>query len=85
MSDSRSTVALIDTSPKAYEFYVQRLKERTPSERVALGVALWQAGDSLQRAAFRQQNPDADETEILFHLAVTRFGAELARKAYRRT
>ena len=48
-------------------------------------MAFWQAGDSLQRAAFRQQNPDADEAEIVFHLAVTRFGAEFARKAYRRT
>ena len=37
-----------------------------------------------RRAATRRMYPDADEAEINFRIAVTRFGAELARKAYRR-
>jgi len=56
----------------------------SPSERVRIGVALWEAGNSLQRAAIRRQYPDADEAEICFHIAVTRFGEKLARAAYRR-
>jgi Rv0078B-related antitoxin len=79
-----NTVEFSDTSPKAQEIYFQRLKEMTPSERLGLGAALWQAGDSVQRAAIRRQYPHADEAEIAFRIAVTRFGLELARKAYRR-
>jgi hypothetical protein len=56
----------------------------TPSERVSLAVALWEASRQLERAGMRQQYPDADEDEITFRIAVRRFGAELAREAYRR-
>ncbi len=82
LEDTRSNVAASDTSPKAHEIYVRRLKEMTPSERLRLGAMLWQTGDSVQRAAIRRSNPDADDFEIAFRLAVTRFGFELARKAY---
>lgn len=54
----------------------------TPSERLSLGAALWAAGDSLERAALRRAYADADKAEITFRVAVTRFGEELARKAY---
>ena len=84
MGDTRSTVAISDTSAKAHDFYVQRLKEMTPSERLDLGSALWDMGDSIQRAAAKLKNPHADEAEITFRVAITRFGLELARKAYRR-
>ncbi len=39
---------------------------------------------SVQRAASRHTNSHADEAEIAFRLAVTRFGFELARKPYQR-
>jgi hypothetical protein len=76
---------LSDTSPAARDAYYRRLAEMTPAERVSVGVALWNAGDSLQRASLRRIHPDADEAEIAFRIAVTRFGPELARKAYRRS
>jgi hypothetical protein len=77
-------MALSDTSPAAREIYLRRLAEMTPGERVRLGVALWEAAHSLQWAAVRRGNPDADDDAIAFHIAVTRFGAELARAAWRR-
>lgn len=83
MRDTRSTVELSDTSEKVREIYFRRLKGMTASERVGLAAALWTAGDSLQRAALRRENLHADEAEITFRLAVSRFGLELARKAYR--
>jgi len=73
-----------DTSPAAARAYFQRLAEMTPCERIDIGVGLWAAADALQRAAARRMYPAADEAEITFRVAVTRFGAELARKAYRR-
>jgi hypothetical protein len=78
-------MALSDTSDRAREVYFRRLREMTPSERLNLGVALWEAGHELQRAVARRDYPDADEDEITFQIAVRRFGPELARKAYRRT
>ncbi|HEX7361751.1 MAG TPA: hypothetical protein VF283_14775 [Bryobacteraceae bacterium] len=84
MRDTRSTVALGDTSEKAREVYFRRLKGMTASERVGLGAALWIAGDRLQRAALRGENTSSDEAEITFRIAVSRFGLELARKAYRK-
>jgi hypothetical protein len=54
----------------------------TPSERLRLGAALWRAGDSLQRAALRREHPDASDLELTFFLAVSRFGMDLARRAY---
>jgi hypothetical protein len=62
----------------------QRLKEMTPSERLALGSALWETGDAVQRAAAKRKHPHADEAEVTFRLAVVRFGLELAQKAYRK-
>ena len=75
-------MTMLDTSPKAREVYFRRLSEMTPSERLGIGAALWQAGDSLQRAAILRAYPNAGDDEISFRIAVTRFGAELARKAY---
>ncbi len=82
MRDTRIVVAFSDTSPKASEVYFRRLAAMRPAERVRLGAALWQAAHSLQWAAARRKLPDAEEAEIAFHVAVTRFGAELARAAY---
>ena len=75
---------LSDTSPQASEVYYRRLAEMTPSERLNVGAALFAAGDALQRAAARRDFPDADDEEINFRIAVTRYGAKLARKVYRR-
>jgi len=82
--DTRTVVALTDTSPKASRVYFQRLAALTPAERLRLGAALWEAAHSLQWAVARRKHPEAEEAEIAFHVAVTRFGAELARAAFGR-
>jgi hypothetical protein len=73
-----------DTSQRAQEVYFRRLAEMTPSERICVGAALWAAGDSTQRAATRKMHPAADDDEINFRIALSRYGLELARKAYKR-
>ena len=77
-------MAASDTSIKARDVYLQRLKEMTPSEHLQVAVALCDAAYSLQRSVIRRDHPEADEAEIAFRIAETRFGSELARKAYRR-
>lgn len=73
-----------DTSPSARLIHESRMAELTPAERVRIGVDLWRAAWSLQRAAILHRNPAADEAEIAFQIAVSRFGPELARAAFRR-
>lgn len=75
---------LSDTSPQAHEVYLRRLAEMTPSERLGIGAALWEAADSVQRAAARKKWPDADEVDITVRIAAAKFGSEFAQKAYKR-
>ena len=75
---------MTDTSRKAKDTYFQRLQEMTPSERLAAGVALYAAGNALQRAAVRLRYPGATEDEITFRIAVSRWGPELAEKVYQK-
>ena len=82
MSDTRTVVALSDTLPKASSVYFERFAAMSPAERVRLAIALWEAARSIQWAVARRKYPDADEAEIAFQVAITRFGAELARAAY---
>ena len=82
--DTRSTVTSNDTSANVRKVYLQRLAEMTPAERVRIAVGLWEAAHSLQWATARRKYPDANEADLAFQIAVTRFGAELARTAYRR-
>ena len=56
----------------------------TPAERTRLAAGLWEAAHALQSAAIRRRNPESDEAEIAFQIAVTRFGPELAQAAYRK-
>jgi hypothetical protein len=81
-SEILNIVRATDTSLKVRDIYYRRLKGMTPSERLRVGVELWNAGHSLQLAAARRSIPGADEAEIVFRIAVTRFGSELSRKAY---
>lgn len=77
-------MGLTDTSVEARRIYVRMLAEMTPSRRVSLGVALWEAAGALQRASMRRKYPDADDAEIAYRIAVTRFGREIAGAAWRR-
>jgi hypothetical protein len=73
---------LSDTSPALEDVYFRRLAEMTPSEKGQVQAELWRAGHALQCAAVRQRNPDASDDEVIFQVAVARFGLDLARKAY---
>ena len=73
-----------DTSPAMRDVYYRRLAEMTVSERLGIMADLWASGHALQCAGVRQQFPDASDDEVIFRVAVARFGEELARKVYGR-
>ena len=74
-----------DTSQQVSDVYYRRLAEMTPGERLRIGLALWAAGDSIERAAIRREYPAADDAELTFRLAVARFGEARARRMYQRS
>lgn len=82
---TRHMKAPADTSQEASRRYVRRLAEMTPSERIEIGLALWSAAESLQRAVARRRYPDFSDSEITYRIAVTRFGEALAHKVYRQS
>lgn len=73
-----------DTSEAMRSVYYARLAEVSPGERVRNSVGLWEAANALQRAALLRENPGASESEILYWIAVSRFGEAAAKAAYRR-
>lgn len=77
-------MAPCDTSSIARDVYWRRLAEMSPSERIDIGAALWEAGHHFLWARIRRGFPDADEAEIAFRMAEAKFGPELARKIYGR-
>lgn len=77
-------MAPTDTSAESHRVYARSLAEMTPGQRIRLGIALWQAAESLQRASIRLKNPGADNAEIAFRIAVSRFGPDIARAAWHR-
>ncbi len=84
LGDTERMQTTNDTSPAAHAVYLSRLAQMTPAERTNIAAALWEAGHRLQRASVRQQYPNLDEADIVFQIAVTRFGAELACKVYQK-
>jgi hypothetical protein len=78
-------MTLDDTSAAMRSAYYARLAELSPGERVQIGLRLWEAANSLQRAAVLRENPDASEAEILYQIAASRFGEAVAQAAYRKS
>jgi hypothetical protein len=75
---------MTDTSAKASKVYFDRLAAMTPSERLRIGAALCEASQTLQWSMARRRYPNADETELAYHVAAARYGQALARSVYRR-
>jgi len=73
-----------DTSPEAEAVYWRRLSEMTPGETLRIGTGLWEMAHHVQRSVMRRDFPDADERQILRRMAETRFGRDIADRAYGR-
>ena len=63
-------------------FYLARLRELTPEQRIDLGIKLWEAGDAMQRANIQRKYPGISEDEFRYRLCVVRYGQELAENAF---
>jgi hypothetical protein len=71
-----------DTSPEAWQAYLEVLRRMTPAERLQLALDwsadLWKVAE----AGVRQRFPHADEREIHLRFSRLMLGEDLFRQAY---
>ena len=72
----------IDTTPEAWEFYLELQRKLTPAQKMQQVFELSEAMRQLQLAGLRQQYPDADEREIFLRATRANLGPELFHKVY---
>jgi hypothetical protein len=71
-----------DTSPEAWQVYLDVLRKMTPSERLQRCLEWSEVVRRFAEAGLRERFPKADEHEILLRYARMTLGEELFRKAY---
>ena len=72
----------MDTTPEAWEFYLNLLRKLTPAQRMDQVFEWSEVMRQFHLAGLRQRHPDADEREILLRAARINLGEELFRKVY---
>jgi hypothetical protein len=71
-----------DTSPEAWEVFLDIQRRMSPGEKLARALELSEVVRRFAEAGLRQRYPSADDHEILLRYAKMTLGEELFRKAY---
>ena len=71
-----------DTSSETERLQIQRWREMSDAEKIAIVSGLTQAVYDLARAGIRQRHPGASDREQFLRLAIVTLGPDLARAAY---
>ena len=71
-----------DTSPEAWEAYLDLVRKMHPEERLRRALELSEEVRRAAEAGLRLKYPRADEREITLRRARLELGRELFRKAY---
>jgi hypothetical protein len=71
-----------DTSPKAWEVFLDIQRRMSPEEKIARAFEWSDVVRRFAEAGLRERYPDAGEHEILLRYARMTLGPELFRRAY---
>jgi hypothetical protein len=71
-----------DTDPRALEVCLDRLRAKTPGERIATAFELTDLALGMAESGVRARYPDASEREIFLRTAALRLPRELMIRAY---
>lgn len=71
-----------DTSPEAWEVYLEAQRRQTPGEKFGRALGCSTFLRAMAEAGLRRRYPQADEREIFLREARQRLGLELFHKAY---
>lgn len=77
-------MALIDTDRHVRELQDTRLREMSELERAEIATGLTLSVQKLAFVGMRERFPQASDDEIWIHLAVSRLGPDMVRRAYGR-
>jgi hypothetical protein len=71
-----------DTSPEAWKFQMELIRNMPPSERLRRTLELSEIVRRFAEAGMRQKHPEASEREIFLRMAEQSLGWELYRRVY---
>jgi hypothetical protein len=71
-----------DTSPEAWEFYLELVRKLTPGERIERAFEITKFVYAMCEAGLRQRHPNAGDREIFLRRAQMTLGDELFQKVY---
>jgi hypothetical protein len=71
-----------DTSPEAWQVWLDLVRKMTPAERLQRAFELTEAARKLSEAEIREANPGASERELFLRFAQRQLGDEIFRKVY---
>jgi hypothetical protein len=72
----------MDTTPEAWEFYLNLLRKQSPEERMARVFQWSEVVRQFHLAGLRERYPNADEREIFLRAAKIKLGNDLFCKVY---
>ncbi len=73
-----------DTTPEVAALVLKLRREQTDGQRMSHSFEMSELVRSLELGVLRDQYPAANEEEILYRLALKRYGADLADRAFGR-
>jgi hypothetical protein len=71
-----------DTSPEAWEIYLDIQRRMPPEKKLESALALSRTVQAIAEAGLKERFPAADEREIFLRRVQLQLGEELFRKAY---
>lgn len=71
-----------DTSPEAWQVWLELVRKMTPAERLQRALQYSQIVRELAKAGIREAHPNASEREVFLRFAQRQLGDNLFRKVY---
>jgi hypothetical protein len=71
-----------DTSPEAWKFFIDRISQMTPDERLQRAIEHSAAVRAFVESGIRSRHPNATDREVFLIAAKQRLGHDLFRKVY---
>jgi hypothetical protein len=71
-----------DTSPEAWKFQMELLRDMPPSEKLRRSLELSEIVRRFAEAGIRQMHPEASEREVFLRMAEQSLGRELCQRVY---
>ena len=73
---------MLDTAPASQARYFELLREKSPTERLAIAMRLTRSVRKLAEAGVRSRHPNASPTRVQAELAAVFYGDSVAERLF---